>query len=151
MRLVGGSVWITAVLVACSAEVINPRPVRSPSEEPGIDANAPWPVGRHDEGFTAHTYVVGPHHGSVKWATDTLAAIGLASPVVGADGTIYVGNLGGTLTALAPDGKVKGRTELGGAIEGAPAITPDAIYVGGDDGRLPLPAPAGTALGQSVS
>ena len=45
-----------------------------------------------------------------------------SSPVIGPDGTIYVGNLEGQLIAVNPDGTIKFRFEAGAPILGAPAV-----------------------------
>jgi outer membrane protein assembly factor BamB len=45
-----------------------------------------------------------------------------SSPVIGPDGTIYVGNLEGQLIAVNPDGTIKFQFESGVPILGAPAV-----------------------------
>ncbi len=62
--------------------------------------------------------------GTVDWGVSS-------SPVVGADGTIYVGSWDGNLYALSPDGSEKWRFTTTGDVFSSPAIGDDTtIYVG---------------------
>jgi len=68
----------------------------------------------------------------------------LSSPAVAPDGTIYVGTFGGTLLAVAPDGKPEWRFATGMEIRSSPAVADDGtIYFGGRDRRLYALTPAG--------
>jgi len=103
----------------------------------GTQANAPWPMLSHDAGGTGRAGVRGARSSAIKWTIPTGAFIGMASPVVAADGTIYIGNSAGALTAVHPDGSRAWQTATMGGIEGAPAIAADgSIYVASDDARL---------------
>nr|6TJB_A Chain A, Cake2 [synthetic construct]6TJB_B Chain B, Cake2 [synthetic construct]6TJB_C Chain C, Cake2 [synthetic construct]6TJB_D Chain D, Cake2 [synthetic construct]6TJB_E Chain E, Cake2 [synthetic construct] len=74
--------------------------------------------------------------GTEKWRFKTGKAIE-ASPVIGEDGTIYVGSNDGHLYAINPDGTEKWRFKTGKAIEASPVIGEDGtIYVGSNDGHL---------------
>ena len=111
---------------------------------PGVQASAPWPVVRHDDGLTGQSAVTGARTGAVKWRFDTGARIGTASPVIDADGTIYVGNTAGSFVAVRADGSLKWRAELGFAVEAAAAIAYDGVvYVGSNDGRIHVFDPTG--------
>src|SRR5262245_51893311 len=55
------------------------------------------------------------------WSVD-VGHVVFSSPVIGPDGTIYVGNLEGQLIAVNPDGTIKFRFEGGVPILGAPAV-----------------------------
>ena len=110
----------------------------------GTQPGAAWPCVSHDEGFTARADVAGSHGGALAWRLDTGAFIGTASPVIAADGTIYVGNSAGSLVAARPDGSLAWQVPLGGAVEGSPAIAADgSIYVAADDARLHVVSSAG--------
>ncbi len=72
-----------------------------------------------------------------KWQVQ-VGHVGYGSPVIGADGTIIIGTLGGELVAVNPDGTIKWRRTLiarehpdyPGAIIGSPAVGSDGnIYV----------------------
>lgn len=80
--------------------------------------------------------VAGPESPAVKWSVDTGSAI-CSSPVVGDDGTIYVGNTDGILQAIAPDGSSMWSVSVGKSIDSTPAVTADGtVYVGAVDNRL---------------
>jgi len=126
---------VAVMSIACGSETVNPRPSTA-HVQPGIDANAPWPIAGHDEGFTARAMVHGSRSGGIRWSVDTGAAIGPSSPVVGADGTIYIGNSAGTLVAVDRFGVEKWRTSIGGSIESAATIGENAIWIGADDAQV---------------
>ena len=70
--------------------------------------------------------------------------VSLSSPAVASDGTIYVGTFGGTLLAVAPDGKPEWRFATRMEIRSSPAVADDGtIYFGGRDRRLYALTPAG--------
>lgn len=77
--------------------------------------------------------------GEKQWEYATVGATYGAGPVVGADGTVYVGteDADGTLYALAPDGKLRWKQTLGKAVKAAPAVTDDGmVYALSDAGVL---------------
>jgi outer membrane protein assembly factor BamB len=55
------------------------------------------------------------------WSVD-VGHVVFSSPVIGPDGTIYVGNLEGQLIAVNPDGTIRFQFEAGVPILGAPAV-----------------------------
>lgn len=58
-------------------------------------------------------------------------------PTLGPDGTLYVADHGGQLTAVAPDGAVRWTARLGERSWSTPALAVDGtVYVGSDDDRL---------------
>jgi outer membrane protein assembly factor BamB len=72
-----------------------------------------------------------------KWRVE-IGPVAYASPVIGADGTIYIGTLKGDLVAVNPDGSLKWRRTLSatpnrhyaGAVTGSAAVGSDGnIYV----------------------
>ena len=67
--------------------------------------------------------------GTQKWAFPTGNAV-RSSPAIGADGTLYVGSLDGSLYAINPDGTQKWAFPTGGG-SSSPAIGTDGtLYVG---------------------
>lgn len=61
---------------------------------------------------------------SPKWQVE-IGPVSFASPVIGLDGTVYIGNLTGELLAIAPDGNIRWRRQLdvrGSFISGSAAI-----------------------------
>ena len=81
-------------------------------------------------------YAINPTDGSLKWS-NTSAGSG-ASPVLGANGTVYVGAQDGSLYALNPaDGSQLWSYALGGEFFSSPAIGQDGtLYLGATDGNL---------------
>jgi len=68
-----------------------------------------------------------------------------SSPVIGSDGTIYIGSDDYYLYAISPDGTEKWSFATGSYVESAPAIGPDGtIYVGSWDDNLYAINPNGT-------
>ncbi len=74
--------------------------------------------------------------GTLKWAHATNAGI-YSSPAIGADGTIYIGSLDGSIYALNAEGTLKWSFATGDSIDSSPAIGRDGtIYIGSGDFRL---------------
>lgn len=73
---------------------------------------------------------------SEKWRVQTEKPIS-GSPVVGPDGTIYVGSHDGRLYAVSPEGQVKWKFQTGDRIWGTPAVASDGtVYIGSDDDHV---------------
>jgi len=105
-------------------------------------ADTAWPIFHRDRNNTGQSPYNGPQTNTNIW-NYTTGNINYASPVIGADGTIYIGSyyLGSygtnTLYALTPDGTLKWKYITGGAIDGSAAIGADGtIYVGSYDNNL---------------
>ncbi len=68
-----------------------------------------------------------------------------SSPVIGPDGTIYIGSSGSGLLAISPDGSFLWNHSLGGSALSTPAVGSDGtIYVGSDNHFLTAVNPDGT-------
>src|SRR5437867_3660393 len=80
-------------------------PARSAVTTAGL-AGSPWPMFHHDVEHTGRSSNFGPPSASVKWHIGLHAAFWDFSPVIAADGTIYVLN-GAYLEAMTPGGTVK--------------------------------------------
>ncbi len=82
--------------------------------------------------------------GDILWKYETNAAIH-SSPVLGTDGTVYVGSDDGHLHAVNPDGTRRWAYPTGAAIFSSPAVAADGtIYVGSDDKALHAINPGGS-------
>lgn len=71
--------------------------------------------------------------GDILWKYQTGGQVN-SSPVLAADGTVYVGSKDGKLHAIAPDGSFKWTYATGGETLSAPAVAADGtVYVGSMD------------------
>jgi uncharacterized repeat protein (TIGR01451 family) len=88
-----------------------------------------WPMHGHDAQRTGRTTVSGPLSPTLKWSLDLAGTRTQdnGSPIVGSDGTIYVGGAS-KLYAINPNGTVKWSYPV--FMYSAPALSPDesAIY-----------------------
>jgi outer membrane protein assembly factor BamB len=133
-------------LVMCSAI---PQPLGIPSAGadsgvlPGGNDNAPaWPMFRN--GWTRAGQSSSDttcNRGELLWKCK-LGSIIYSSPVIGADGTAYVGCSDHYLSAVRPNGTLAWNLLTGSDILSSPAIAPDGtIYIGSD--RLYAVSPHG--------
>src|SRR5689334_14001378 len=72
----------------------------------------PWPMFQHDPRRTGRSQFPGPARAGQRWAYDTGTGALTGSPIVGSDGTIYIGG-GGYLHAIAADGASLWRLPVG--------------------------------------
>jgi outer membrane protein assembly factor BamB len=80
----------------------------------------------------------------VVWNVDLGNARVMASPTVGADGTVYVATSAGQLFAVAADGSVRWTAQTGPTIKSAPALAADgSIYHATSDGKMYALSPQG--------
>jgi outer membrane protein assembly factor BamB len=105
--------------------------------------DGPWPMFHHDIEHTGQSPYSARENGILDW---TYSLDGDASsPVVGSDGTIYVGSWNDKLYAINPDGTCKWSKEMYGSVETAPALdSSGVIYVGDRDGVVYAIYPNGT-------
>ncbi len=100
------------------------------------------PCGSASDSPAGVLYAINPG-GQLKWLV-TIANTGegvdtLSSPTIGADGTIYVSDVGFRIIAVSPGGVIKWQVSTGGEVVDPPAVALDGtIYVGVDD-----PTPSG--------
>jgi outer membrane protein assembly factor BamB len=80
-------------------------------------------------------YAISPE-GTLKWSYATGHEV-WASPVIGADGTVYVGSLNGNVYAVQSDGALKWSLVGVGSWRPSPAIGADGtVYIGSDLGAV---------------
>jgi len=99
--------------------------------EPTIPESA-WPMFGHDSQRTGQSTVVGPQEPRTKWAAEITA---LSSPVVDAEGTIYVIPNNNEVAAVTSGGAIKWRYSIGGLARtsekfGVAVGTDGTIYAG---------------------
>ncbi|MBM4066858.1 MAG: PKD domain-containing protein, partial [Planctomycetes bacterium] len=99
-------------------------------------ANSPWPMFMHDIQHTGQSPLNGPQENTLYLQYKTGSEI-MASPVLGTDSTIYVGDISGKFYAISPEGATKWTYSTGGEIYATAAIDAGgAIYIGSEDGYL---------------
>lgn len=99
-------------------------------------ANTPQPKIYHDNQNTCLSPYNGPENNGTKWKYKTGNEIP-SSPVIGSDGTIYIGSYDDYLYALNPNGTKKWKYETGSAIYSSPIIDSDGnIYIASEDGSV---------------
>jgi outer membrane protein assembly factor BamB len=98
--------------------------VRPATATPAIplDAQSPWPEMRRDSRNTGDSPIVARYHGDRPWAFRTGRGI-FSTPVIGADGTVYVGSADTNFYAIRPDGRLRWRLRTGGLIDAAGALS----------------------------
>jgi len=97
---------------------------------------SPWPKFRRNAAQDGRSPVLPTPRPGAPWAFATGKGI-FSSPVVGADGTVYIGSADRTFYALHPDGTERWRFETGEIIDSA-ALLDDRgrVYFGSGDGHL---------------
>ncbi len=119
----------------------------SPEPTVPLAADSPWPKFRGNAHQTGRTDYRPPSTGGVRWDFPTGKGI-FSSPVIGADGTIYVGSADRTFYALNPDGTVRW-TFLTGEIIDSAALLDDqgrVVFGSGDGVVYALDAATGAEL-----
>src|SRR5437588_6092845 len=83
-----------------------------------VQPSSPWPTMRRDLRNTASSPVLGIYRGDRPWAYRTGKGI-FSTPVIGGDGTIYVGSGDSYFYALSSQGKLRWRFKTGNLIDSA--------------------------------
>ena len=110
----------------------------------GYQPGASWPSKGRNSQRTSFGF--GPRsNGALKWAFSAGGPLKSSSPVIAADGTMYVGSDDNKLYAINPDGTLRWTFATGGVIDSSPAIGSDGtVYVGSDDNHLYAVNPDGS-------
>jgi PKD repeat protein len=100
-------------------------------------ADTPWPKYHRDFNNTGQSPFKGPQTNTNIWSYTT-GSIEYSSPVIGVNGTLYIGSYGAnTLYALNPNETLKWTYTTGDKISGSAAIGADGtIYVGSYNSKL---------------
>jgi outer membrane protein assembly factor BamB len=114
-------------------------------------ADAPWLMFHHDLNHTGLSTHNGPDTSAVKWVFPTGDKI-YGSPVIGEDGTVYIGTrgrhsaiTGSKLYAIYPNGTERWQWNPGHFIDSTPVVASDGtLYVGCWDKSLYAVHPNGT-------
>jgi outer membrane protein assembly factor BamB len=106
-------------------------------------ADTPWPMFHHDLNHTGLSPYTGPETNATKWIYTTGGDIRTA-PVVGSDGTIYVGSRDDKLHALYSNGTLKWSYPTGDTVYNLAIDADGTIYAGSRDKNLYAMYPNGT-------
>lgn len=104
-----------------------------------------WWMFGHDARHTMRSPITGPATNALQWSFATGDKV-YSSPVIGADGTVYVGSQDCKLYAINPDGSLKWSYTAGSWLLSSPAIGADGtVYIGSvaGDSKLYAIDPAG--------
>jgi outer membrane protein assembly factor BamB len=97
---------------------------------------APWPKFRGDAAQTGASTVHASKTGGAFWSYQTGKGV-FSSPVIGADGTVYVGSADRTFYALNADGSLRWKLLTGEIIDSAALLDDQGrVYFGSGDGKL---------------
>ena len=110
-----------------------------PSQPYGYDvpvqADSPWPTFRRDRRNSASSPIPAVYQGDQPWFFQTGKGL-FTTPVIDADGIIYVGSADHYFYALNPDGSLNWKYQTGEIIDSAGALTPGAITFISGDGHM---------------
>ncbi len=87
-----------------------------------LDSRSPWPVMRHDPRNTGASPIVARYGGQRPWAFRTGRGI-FSTPLIGGDGTVYIGSADTNFYALRPDGRLRWRIKTGGIIDASGVLS----------------------------
>ena len=123
---------VTATAAAAEVTVAAPEPSnpREFSYDVPVLAGSPWPEMRRDSRNTAESPIRGRYRGDRPWSCRTGRGI-FSTPVIGDDGTAYVGSADGYFYALDTGGEPVWRIRTGGIIDAAAALGRRAGRSGG--------------------
>jgi outer membrane protein assembly factor BamB len=136
---------ITAISV-CLLLVASILATSSPNPANAALADSPWPMFQHDLKHTSQSPYNGAQSNSLQWSAE-LGAGTTYCPVIGSDGTVYIGceNGGNTFFAINPDGTTKWQRTIAGFSNTSAALSGDGtIYVPRNSGITALRSADGT-------
>ena len=108
----------------------------APPREGPVGGEPSWPSMRHDTRNTGATGIAAAYApGARPWTFATAKGI-FSTPVIGGDGTAYVGSADTTFYALDGAGKPRWSFPTGGIIDAAGAIDGDTVVMGSGDEHL---------------
>jgi len=133
-RMIKITMSITAVILLCSTSCSKEK-IDKGYDVP-LDPASPWPKFRRNAVQDGRSPVLPKQRGGSLWNFKTERGI-FSSPVVGGDGTIYVGSADRTFYALNPDGSLRWKFLTGGIIDSAALLDDKGrVYFGSGDGNL---------------
>jgi outer membrane protein assembly factor BamB len=114
-----------ALACALCAALLVPAAAAAAAPHFGYDVpvpqDSPWPSMRHDSRNTGRSPLPGVYRGDRPWAFHTGKGI-FSTPVIGGDGTVYVGSADTFFYAIGPDGKLRWKLRTGNIIDSAAVL-----------------------------
>ncbi len=112
-----------ALLLLCLAGPAEPAAAKAPNYQYNVPVqqSSPWPEMRRDSRNTGASPIRARYDGGAPWRFRTARGI-FSTPVIGGDGTVYVGSADHDFYALGPDGRLRWKLRTGGIIDAAAAI-----------------------------
>lgn len=111
----------------------------APSQPYGYDVpvqpDSPWPTFRRDRRNTGSSPLTATYRGDQPWAFQTGKGL-FTTPVIDADGKIYIGSADHYFYAINPDGSLNWKYETGEIIDSAGALTHGTITFISGDGHM---------------
>ncbi len=132
------SLAAAAAVIAVTAGGIawGQSPQHTPAATSKTEPGAYWPTMRHDLRNTGASDLPGLDPGTQPWSFQTGKGI-FSTPVIAADGTIYIGSADHNLYGLSEEGEEVWRFETGEIIDTAPALLDDdSLIVGSGDENM---------------
>ena len=96
---------------------------------------APWVSMRHDARNTGRSSIPGVYRGDKPWAFKTGKGI-FSTPVIGSDGTVYVGSADSNFYAIRRTGKLRWKFKTGNIIDSAAVLRGNTLTFGSGDETL---------------
>lgn len=126
-----------AVAAGCgSAETGRTTPPPAPPSLAPLATDSPWPKFRCDALQTGRSPVAPSLTGAEFFDFATGAGV-FSSPVVGGDGTVYVGSADRSFYAITPTGKLRWKVDTDGIIDSSALLDDKGrVYFGSGDGKL---------------
>lgn len=141
---------ITAVGSVSAANTTTTSVVTN-SDNSGVLADSDWPSYHKDAHNTGQSSSKGPQTNNTKWSYLNQNLTVHGSPVIGSNGTIYVGGANGILYAFNPNGKLKWTLTTKSQIMGSPTIGNDGTIYFSNYKNTYAVRPNGTVLWKCVT
>ena len=117
------AILLASAIVCLAAWSGSPGPAAAAtSPTVPLDSSSPWPEMRRDSRNTGSSPIVARYHGDRPWSFKTARGI-FSTPVIGGDGTIYVGSADTYFYAISKSGRLRWRLRTGGLIDAAGALS----------------------------
>ena len=100
-----------------------------------VTPDSPWPTFRRDRRNSGASPLHAAYQGDQPWMFQTGKGL-FTTPVIDADGSIYIGSADHYFYALHPDGSLNWKYETGEIIDSAGALTPGAVTFISGDGHM---------------